>query len=158
MLIHWIMERFALVGNWLRCDKAALGPWPCSSRLQIRGDSGAREAIDACRYFATLLVGALTATTRKRSNYWPDWWDHEPEPLMGKIAGIAGGSFRDRNLRTSRARATSWTRSRLPCGPSTTQTTSGKVPCSPSTSATTPTRPERSTDSLRAPSQNESAT
>ncbi len=60
----------------------------------------AREAVDACRYFATLLVGALNGTDKETllsPNYWPAWWDQEPEPLTGKIAGIAGGSFKDRN-------------------------------------------------------------
>ena len=61
---------------------------------------GAREAVDACRYFATLLVGALEGTEKEtllNPNYWPIWWDEEPEPLTEAIERIAGGSFKDRN-------------------------------------------------------------
>ena len=61
---------------------------------------GAREAVDACRYFATLLVGALEGDDKETllaPNYWPVWWDQEPEPLAEKIARIAEGSFKDRN-------------------------------------------------------------
>lgn len=60
----------------------------------------AREAVDACRYFAGLLVVALRGDDKAivlSPNHWPVWWDQEPEPLTGKIARIAGGSFKDRN-------------------------------------------------------------
>ena len=60
----------------------------------------AREAVDACRYFATLLVGALNGDDKETllsRNYWPVWWDQEPEPLSAKVARIADGSFKDRN-------------------------------------------------------------
>ena len=61
---------------------------------------GAREAVDACRYFAALLVGALEGDDKETllsPDYWPVWWDAEPEPLAEKIARIAEGSFKDRN-------------------------------------------------------------
>ena len=60
----------------------------------------AREAVDACRYFATLLVGALNGDDKETllsPNYWPVWWDQEPEPLTAKVARIAEGSLKDRN-------------------------------------------------------------
>ena len=60
---------------------------------------GAREAVDACRYFAALLFDALRGDDKETflsPNYWPiSWW--EPEPLVEKIARIADGSFKDRN-------------------------------------------------------------
>ena len=60
----------------------------------------AGEAVDACRYFATLLVGALEGDdkdTLLSPNYWPVWWDQKPEPLAEKVDRIAEGSFKDRN-------------------------------------------------------------
>ena len=65
-----------------------------------RTTHGALEAVDACRYFGGLLVGALNGTDKETllsPNYWPVWWDWEPEPLTDKIARIAAGSFKDRN-------------------------------------------------------------
>ena len=61
---------------------------------------GARKAVDACRYFATLLVGALNGDDKETllsPDYWPVWWDQEPEPLTAKVVRIAEGSFKDRN-------------------------------------------------------------
>ena len=67
-----------------------------SSRLT----HAAREAIDACRYFAGLLVGALGGVDRQTllsplSCPVAGLWGREP--LSGKIAQVAGGSFKDRN-------------------------------------------------------------
>ncbi len=59
-----------------------------------------REAVDACRYFAGLLVGALNGAD-KQALLSPLWcpiegqWDRDP--LAHKIAEIARGSFKDRN-------------------------------------------------------------
>ena len=65
-----------------------------------RTTHGALEAVDACRYFAALLVGALEGTEKEvllNPNYWPVWWDQEPEPLAQAIDRIARGSFKNRN-------------------------------------------------------------
>ena len=61
---------------------------------------GAREAVDACRYFAGLLVGALRGLDRElllSPSYCPvdTLWDRNP--LADKIAAIADGSFKRRN-------------------------------------------------------------
>ena len=57
------------------------------------------EAVDACRYFAGLIVGALNGVDRQTllsCSYSPleDLW--EKSPLAVKIAGIADGSFKHR--------------------------------------------------------------
>ena len=75
---------------------AAIGRAADSSRTT----HGAREAVDACRYFAGLLVGALDGVDRETllsAGYSPveGLWEHEP--LVGEIARIAGGSFKDRH-------------------------------------------------------------
>ena len=64
-----------------------------------RTTHGAREAIDACRYFAGLLVGALSGVDKETllsARYCPveGLWDRSP--LSEKIATIADGSFKDR--------------------------------------------------------------
>ena len=60
----------------------------------------AREAIDACRYFAGLLVGALGGVDKQTllsPLYCPieGLWDRDP--LARKIAQVASGSFKARN-------------------------------------------------------------
>lgn len=60
----------------------------------------AREAIDACRYFAGLLVGALGGVDKQTllsPLYCPieGLWDRDP--LAEKIAEVASGSFKDRD-------------------------------------------------------------
>ena len=60
----------------------------------------AQEAVDACRYFAGLLVGALHGVDKETllsPAYCPveGLWEHEP--LAEKIAQVAAGSFKDRN-------------------------------------------------------------
>ena len=60
----------------------------------------AREAIDACRYFAGLLVGALGGVDKQAllaPLYCPveGFWDRDL--LAEKIAVVAAGSFRDRD-------------------------------------------------------------
>jgi NAD-dependent SIR2 family protein deacetylase/tetratricopeptide (TPR) repeat protein/protein-tyrosine phosphatase len=64
-----------------------------------RTTHGAREAVDACRYFAALITGALQGKSKEEllSAYFTpvkDLW--ETEPLSPKIAEIARGSFKDR--------------------------------------------------------------
>ncbi len=64
-----------------------------------RTTHGAQEAVDACRYFAGLLVGALIAADKETllsPRYCPveGLWDEDP--LAGRIGEIAGGSFKHR--------------------------------------------------------------
>ena len=58
---------------------------------------GAREAVDACRYFASLLVGAIRGVPKEellapRYGVVPGLWDEEP--LTPTIDEVATGSFR----------------------------------------------------------------
>lgn len=60
---------------------------------------GTREAIDACRYFAALLIGALAGEDKETllaDHYTPvpGYWTEEP--LTEKIDAIASGSFKHR--------------------------------------------------------------
>ena len=62
-----------------------------------RTTHGTPEAVDACRYFGGLLVGALNGEDKETllgDHYCPTpgYWTHRP--LADKIAEIAGGSFR----------------------------------------------------------------
>ena len=62
-----------------------------------RTTHGAVEAVDACRYFAGLLVGALRGVAKQTllsARYCPveGLWDETP--LAPKIAAIAAGSFK----------------------------------------------------------------
>lgn len=60
---------------------------------------GAQEAVDACRYFAGLLIGAFNGVNKETllsGQYSPvdGLWDSSP--LSAKIADIAAGSFKHR--------------------------------------------------------------
>ena len=64
-----------------------------------RTTHGAREAVDACRYFAGLIVGALSGAKKEAllsAGYCPveGLWDRNP--LSEKVAAIADGSFKHR--------------------------------------------------------------
>jgi ADP-ribosyl-[dinitrogen reductase] hydrolase len=64
-----------------------------------RTTHGAPEAVDACRYLAALIVGAVQGASKEEllSDHYapvPDLWDQEP--LAPRIAEIAAGSFRRR--------------------------------------------------------------
>ena len=64
-----------------------------------RTTHGAQEAVDACRYYAGLLVGALRGVdkdTLLSPSYCPVEGLWEREPLAGKVAAIAEGSFKHR--------------------------------------------------------------
>ena len=64
-----------------------------------RTTHGAREAVDACRYFGGLLVGALTGEDKEKllsPHYSPVQGFWENEPLAEKIAYVASGSFKHR--------------------------------------------------------------
>jgi len=62
-----------------------------------RTTHGAREAVDACRYFASLLVGAIRGVPKEellapRYEVVPGLWDEHP--LTSTIDEVAAGSFR----------------------------------------------------------------
>ena len=65
-----------------------------------RTTHGAEEAVDSCRYFAGLLVGALRGVGKEEllsplycpvEGYW------ERNPLSPKVAAVAGGSFKHKD-------------------------------------------------------------
>ena len=64
-----------------------------------RTTHGAPECVDACRYFAALVVGAVQGAVREEllsPRYTPvqGFWDSHP--LSPKVAAVAAGSFRDK--------------------------------------------------------------
>jgi ADP-ribosyl-[dinitrogen reductase] hydrolase len=64
-----------------------------------RTTHGAPAAVDACRYFAGLLVGAVQGVSKDEllsERYAPPGWSWETEPLAPEIDEIARGSFRDK--------------------------------------------------------------
>ncbi len=59
----------------------------------------AQEAVDACRYFAGLLIGALRGVNKETllsPSYCPVEGQWDRDPLAEKIARVADGSFKDR--------------------------------------------------------------
>jgi len=72
-----------------------------------RTTHGAREAVDACRYYTGLIVGALQGRSREEVLA-PRWspvaglW--EREPLAPRIDAVAAGSFRERRPPAIRGR------------------------------------------------------
>ncbi len=72
-----------------------------------RTTHGAEEAVDACRYFGGLLVGALRGVDKETllsGRYCPVEGLWERSPLAEKIAAIADGSFKRREPPDIRAR------------------------------------------------------
>ena len=68
--------------------------------LSSRTTHGAREAVDACRYFAGLLIGALEGRPKAELlspcfSPIPDLWIRSS--LTPKIAAVAAGSFAQKN-------------------------------------------------------------
>ena len=64
-----------------------------------RTTHGAEEAVDACRYFAGLLVGALSGVDKQTllsRRYSPVEGLWEKSPLAVKVAEVADGSFKHR--------------------------------------------------------------
>ena len=62
-----------------------------------RTTHGAQEAVNACRYFGGLLVGALNGVDKETllsAGYCPVEGLWERSPLAEKIAEVAGGSFK----------------------------------------------------------------
>lgn len=70
------------------------------SGLSSRTTHGAKTAVDACRYMAALLVGALNGVGRdvllgERYEPVPGYW--KERPLVPEVDEVACGSFRRRN-------------------------------------------------------------
>ena len=64
-----------------------------------RTTHGAEEAVDGCRYFSGLLVGALRGVDKKTllsARYCPAEGHWERSPLAEKVADVADGSFKHR--------------------------------------------------------------
>lgn len=64
-----------------------------------RTTHGAAEAVDACRYYTGLMIGALQGLPRARlleSGFAPAGVDWSAVPLAPAIAEIAAGSFKER--------------------------------------------------------------
>jgi len=71
-----------------------------TSGASSRTTHGAPAAIDACRYFGALIVGALRGASKEelltaRYSPVPGYW--EQHPLVPEIDAIANGSFRQLN-------------------------------------------------------------
>jgi ADP-ribosyl-[dinitrogen reductase] hydrolase len=67
---------------------------------------GAAEAVDACRYFAALIVGALRGepkSTLLTNAFDPGGNTWNLEPLAPRIQAIAAGSYKDKNAQSLRA-------------------------------------------------------
>jgi ADP-ribosylglycohydrolase len=65
-----------------------------------RTTHGAREAVDACRYLAALLVGAVRGASKDEllaPRYTPVAGLRDREPLAPRIGEVAAGSFRRRD-------------------------------------------------------------
>lgn len=119
-----------------------------------RTTHGAVEAVDACRYFAGLLVGALGGVDKQTllsARYCPvgacGMRPRSPRRSPPSRTGRSSTSSPPRSAEP----ATWWTPSRRSCGPSSTPRTSGKEPSRWSTSARTPTPQARSTARSPAP-------
>jgi ADP-ribosyl-[dinitrogen reductase] hydrolase len=57
---------------------------------------GAKEAVDACRYFAALIIGAVAGKSREEilNSSYPDRKLWAADPLAPRIAEIAAGSYK----------------------------------------------------------------
>jgi ADP-ribosylglycohydrolase len=67
-----------------------------------RTTHAAREAVDACRYFAALIVGALRGhdkTELLSPMFSPEGVDWRVDPLAPAVAAVASGSFRTKAAR-----------------------------------------------------------
>jgi ADP-ribosylglycohydrolase len=68
--------------------------------LSSRTTHCALESVDACRYYASLIVGAIKGASREEllsDHYEPVPGTWKKKPLMPQIDEIASGSFKDRN-------------------------------------------------------------
>lgn len=90
------LMRLAPVPLFYARDPLAALVWSGESS---RTTHGAAAAVDACRYFAALIVGALNGVAKdallgERYSPVPGYWD--AHPLVPEIDEVARGSFRDR--------------------------------------------------------------
>src|SRR5690606_17789345 len=70
-----------------------------------RTTHGAREAVDACRYMAALIVGAVRGASKVEllaDAYSPVAGLWEREPLAARVTEVARGSFKRREPPTIR--------------------------------------------------------
>lgn len=76
-----------------------------ANAIQQAGDSsrtthGAQTCIDACRYMAALMVGALHGVPKEAllaDHYAPAGFTWSDAPLCDEVAAVAAGSFKHRN-------------------------------------------------------------
>lgn len=91
------LMRVAPVVIWYASDPAMAMSRAAESSLTTHG---AASAVDACRYFAGLMVGALQGVSKEEllSPRWapiPNAWEREPLSLA--IDDVAAGSFRSKS-------------------------------------------------------------
>jgi ADP-ribosyl-[dinitrogen reductase] hydrolase len=93
-------------GSLMRLAPVPMAYWRSPEEaVRLAGDSsrtthGARECVDACRYFAGLLAGLFAGASKDEvlaPMYAPVSGLWEAEPLMPAIATIAAGSFREKS-------------------------------------------------------------
>lgn len=104
-----------------------------------RTTHGAREAVDACRYVAGMLVGVLQGRPKDEllaANFCPVPGLWTKAPLAPKIGAVAAGSFKRRIRQPSEALDTWWTAWKPPSGRSIVARPFGTGRSSPSTWAT----------------------
>lgn len=68
--------------------------------LSSKTTHGARESVDACRYFAGLVLGALRGASKEEllsSNFASEGVRWETQPLAPRIEDIASGSFKHKD-------------------------------------------------------------
>ncbi len=90
-----LMRLAPVVLYYAACPSAALRYAAESSRTT----HGAQTAVDACRYMAALLIGAVRGAPKEQlltANYWPLGHQETDTPLAAEIAEIAAGSFKAR--------------------------------------------------------------
>jgi len=127
--------------------------------IRLAGESsrtthGESSTIDACRYFAALLLGALSGKDRElllSSLYSPVSGFWETNPLHPSISEIAAGSFLQKEPPEIRGNGHVVRSLEAAPGHSAEATPFAKEPFSPSTSARMPTPPARSMVNWPAP-------
>ena len=137
-------------------DSALLRQRPSASDRhgggQLRTTHAHPEAIDACRYFAGIIVGALQARSKDdllRPMFSPVGETWGRQSFTPAIEDVARGSFSAREPPSIRAPAMSRARSRPPSGRLPRAPPSSTARCSPSTLATMRIRRAQSMGSWR---------
>ena len=98
------LMRLAPVVLWFRDDPAEA---VCRAAESSRTTHATRTAVDACRYFAALLLGALHGVPRDELLSWswtaslPFWREH---PLHPEVEAVARGSYRGKGVSEIQAR------------------------------------------------------